>query len=178
VALIILGIDGGLAALGFAVVDVGRSEVLASGVLKTAKETVKRKLHVGSDDARRIDQLSDGIVALYRTWAPELLAYELPSGAKSARAAHALGIAHALVRVSARRADVRMPIVEVTVGDARKACCPGVGRVSEEDAHAALADMFTLVLSRYQTHELDAIAVAVAASRSEVAAALSQRGAA
>lgn len=177
--MIVVGIDGGLAELGYAVLDVGNeARVLRTGVYSTKKkETKKRKLHVGSDDARRIDALAAQLVALLSASAPALVAYELPSAAKGARAGHALGIAHALVRLSTRLHSATTPLVEVTVGDARGACCPGIARPKEHEAHAALADRFGLSLDATSAHELDAIAVALASLGTPVADALRSRNA-
>jgi Holliday junction resolvasome RuvABC endonuclease subunit len=159
---IAIGIDGGLAELGFAVFDASAGQVLRTGVYSTKKETKKRKLHVGSDDARRIDLLAGHLGALFAEWSPSLVGYELPAAAKGARAGHALGIAHALVRLSARLYSATVPLVEVTVGDARRACCPRLGRVAEHEAHAALVARFDLAPT-LEAHELDALAVAIAA---------------
>lgn len=175
----IVGIDGGLAALGIASVEFdtgGAFQKAYTRLFETKKETKKRKLHVGSDDARRIDALSESVLRFLRATGPDIVAYELPAAAKGARAGHALGIAHALVRCTVRQWSQETPIVEVTVGDARKAVCPDPKRPTEEEVHAVLRHAVRgwdgWAGRDVSTHELDAVAVAYAAFRTSIAAAV------
>lgn len=163
----ILGIDIGLAAMGWALVDVDTGAVTA-GVWTTKKETKKRQLHVGSDDARRIDDL---IHALWRIASEcDVAAYELPAGQKGARAAHALGIAHGLTR-GVLRTRPGLPVVEVTAYDAKRALAGGTNASKDamiERARALWPGIDGLAKG-VQEHAADAIAVALAASHTEVA---------
>jgi len=162
----ILGIDGGLAALGWScVIEDRKHRVLpiAHGLIETAKETKKRKLHVGSDDARRIEVILrelDRAVSRCPV-KPNLIAYELPAAAKGARAGHTLGVAHGLIRTWGYLSEY--PMVEVTVLDARRAATEiEHGRVTEEDTNAALVRRWPR-LKKVSQHERDAVAVALAA---------------
>jgi Holliday junction resolvasome RuvABC endonuclease subunit len=186
---IVLGLDTGLANLGWALVDIGPMpivngvtvEVIDAGVWTTAKETKKRQLHVGSDDARRIDYLADRI---FETVAPpsaalepRLVVYELPAAAKGARAAHALGIGHALIR-TALRAHTVTPVVEVTARDVKLALAG--------DAHASKEAMIAAARVRWPgidelrngdlEHAADAIGVAITGAGTQVGRAVLARG--
>lgn len=167
--------DPGFAGLGWAVLDVRRDRVerVESGVLSTKKESKKRKLHVGSDDARRIDLLARELRALVSTFAPALVAYELPAASKGARAGHALGIAHATVRLCARHLDDARPIVEVTVLDARRAALGrATGKTPESEVHDVLRRRFFADEPKPEAHELDAVAVGLAALETEIVKAM------
>lgn len=173
----LLALDPGFANLGWAVLTVGPDgvDVVARGLIETAKENRKRQLHSGSDDGRRIDELAGQLAvvrvqhAVSRTF--DLGAYELPSAAKGARAAHALGLAHAISRMSLRR--LCSSVVEVTVADARRVAA-GVPKAKEAAAHDAIKARWPH-LTQASTHELDAVAVGLAALETPVGMALSAR---
>lgn len=176
----ILGIDIGLAAMGWALVDVGHGGEICgvtAGVWTTKKETRKRQLHVGSDDARRIDDL---IHALWRTASEcdvALAAYELPAGQKGARAGHALGIAHGLTR-GVLRTRPGLPVVEVTAYDVKRALAGGTNASKDTMIKRArvLWPGIDGLVKGVQEHAADAIGVAIAAARTDVArAAMVQR---
>jgi Holliday junction resolvasome RuvABC endonuclease subunit len=175
----LVAVDGGLAELGLAALDLDGMRVRGTRLLSTKRETKKRKLHVGSDDARRIDALLEGLDRFVEEHGcdPVAIAYELPSAAKGARAGHALGIAHGMVRAWGRVLVAQLgrsiPLIEVTVGDARLAAVgrPS-GKATETEAHAALTRRFTNVTGVLSVHELDAIAVGLAAIETPVGRAL------
>jgi Holliday junction resolvasome RuvABC endonuclease subunit len=166
----IIGIDIGLASMGWAVGEVHSGTMIVSqcGVWRTAKETKRRQLHVGSDDARRIDLLADHLRALMEEPAACVLGYELPAAAKGARAAHALGIAHGLVRASVR--GTHLVAVEVTARDV-KAALAGTPNASKEEMIAAAGELCGAVYElpkSIQEHAADAVGVVLATFRSAV----------
>lgn len=187
--MLILGIDTGFAALGWAQIEVssisttkGLSvfEVVGAGVLTTTKEAKKRQLHIGSDDARRLEQLGAELLELIasETREPHLIAYELPAAAKGARAAHALGLAHGLIR-GLHVAHSTVPMVEVTARDVKSAL---VGRTSATKDHmieaASRLRVEILDLPKtVQEHAADAVGVAIAAMYTQVAIALRSKAA-
>lgn len=175
----ILGIDIGLAAMGWALVefDAGGRVLtnVRAGVWTTKKETKKRQLHVGSDDARRLDDL----IALLSAEAAncDVAAYELPAAAKGARAGHALGLAHGVVR-GVLRSRAGLPVVEVTAFDVKR------GLTNDRNASKELMIECASILwpqvrylgKKVQEHAADAIGVAMYAETTDVARA--RRGAA
>lgn len=171
----ILGIDIGLAAMGWALVDVGPAGGEAinvfgvrAGVWTTKKETKKRQLHVGSDDARRLDDL---IVVLWRTALEcDVAAYELPGGQKGARAAHALGLAHGLTR-GVLRTRAGLPLVEVTAYDAKRALAGGPNASKDAMIKRArgLWPQIDDLPKTVREHAADAIGVVLAAAETDVA---------
>lgn len=167
----ILGIDIGLAAMGWALVEFDSTGLayanVRAGVWTTKKETKKRQLHVGSDDARRLDELT----VLLRCVVPEcdVAAYELPGGQKGARAAHALGLAHGLVR-GVLRTRAGLPVVEVTAFDVKRALADGSN--ASKDTMIKRARVLWPAIDQLgktvREHAADAIGVTLAAARTEV----------
>jgi Holliday junction resolvasome RuvABC endonuclease subunit len=168
---VLLGIDAGFAELGWAVLRDGILE--ATGRIRTAKGNRKRGLHSGSDDARRIDEVRRALLVVLDTWAPDAVGYELPSGSQRARQAQSLGFAHAIVRCIVRDWDDTMPLLEVTVLDARRSVC-GSAKPTEATTHDILRGRWGGLAGR-SPHELDAVAVAVCASGSDVVRMLARR---
>lgn len=179
--MIVLGLDTGFAALGWALVDVrlGRVPlVIGVGVWTTEREAKKRQLHVGSDDARRIDFLADRLLESLTPndvgRQPALVAYELPGGAaRGYRAAHSLGLAHALVRTALRAHSV-YPVVEVTAHDVkrrltgdRSAKKPDMIRAAEE-----LGASFRGIRADEHEHAADAVGVALTGAETQIGRAL------
>jgi Holliday junction resolvasome RuvABC endonuclease subunit len=165
---VLLGIDAGFAELGWAVLRDGILEV--TGRIRTTKGTRKRGLHSGSDDARRIDEVRRALLVVLDTWCPHVVAYEIPSGSQSARQGQALGFAHAIVRCTVGDSA---PLLEVTVLDARRAVC-GSAKPTEATTHDILRGRWGGLAGR-SPHELDAVAVAVCASGSDVVRMLARR---
>lgn len=185
----VLGIDGGLASMGWAILecsfDYEASEVAfavhSAGVWTTQREAKMRQLHVGSDDGRRLDALAD---ELFRKIAPmddegpdiDLFGYELPAGARGARAAHALGMAHGLVR-GVLRGQSSIAVVEVTARDAKAALTRRPVATKEEMIERATAAWRALrkLPKGQQEHAADAIGVALAASRTQAGRSIVRR---
>lgn len=167
----ILGIDIGLAAMGWALVEFDSTGLplcnVRAGVWTTKKETKKRQLHVGSDDARRLDELAAFLQRV--SLECDVAAYELPGGQKGARAAHALGLAHGLVR-GVLRTRAGLPVVEVTAYDAKRALASGSN--ASKDAMIRHARVFWPEIDQLaktvREHAADAIGVTLAAARTEV----------
>lgn len=184
----ILGIDVGIAAMGYAIGAVWMHglEIVDAGVWTTKREAKRRQLHVGSDDARRIDELADHLFDLL---VPDedsahgdlsLVAYELPGGAaRGFRAAHALGMAHGLVR-GVLRAQSHLPVVEVTARDV-KAFVTGSPTASKDamiDAASRYWPGIAALPSGQREHAADAIGVVRAAITTQVGRAALERRAA
>jgi Holliday junction resolvasome RuvABC endonuclease subunit len=55
VSAVILGIDGGLASLGWAAVSVTGSCIVGMGVIHTSKTDKKRRVLASDDNVRRVD---------------------------------------------------------------------------------------------------------------------------
>jgi Holliday junction resolvasome RuvABC endonuclease subunit len=172
----ILGIDIGLAAMGWALVDAGPGGqvfgVVRAGVWTTKKEAKRRQLHVGSDDARRLDDLIRQLTEVAAVC--EIAGYELPAGQKGARAAHALGLAHGVVR-GVLRGRRGLAVVEVTARDAKSA----LGRVptASKDVMIAHAGILWPQIDKLgktvQEHAADAIGVCLAVAATDVGRAIS-----
>lgn len=150
----IMAVDLGFAACGVVVLDADL-ELLENRLISTKRETKRLMLHQSSDDARRIDVLVDELVGVVIRHAPDVLAYELPSGSRGASQARALGYAHGLIRAVGRG----LSMVEITVLDSRRLVTGArTGRVPEEDAHAiVLARWPQLTLA--SVHERDAAVI-------------------
>lgn len=119
----ILGLDPALCATGWAVGELaGSLELLEVGAIRTAPSPKKRGLLKAHDDARRIDELARGVLDLVARHRPKLLVVELPhGGAKSSRAARALGIATGLAATLA--AACRLPVEWVQPDELKRQLC-------------------------------------------------------
>lgn len=185
----ILAIDPGFAALGWAVLELlpgGAVGIEDAGVLVTERETRRRQLHAGSDDARRLDLLSEALQGLVQNWRPLVAVYELPAAAKGGRANHALGLAHGVVRGTLRATDPTLALVEVTAYDAKVAATGGksAGKAQvNAGVTARIAGAAGLIAARVprvplREHAFDACAIGLAALSTATVQALVRRGAA
>ena len=155
----IMAVDLGFAACGVVVLD-GDLELLENRLVATKRETKRLMLHQSSDDARRIDVLVDELRGVVRRHAPDVIAYELPSGSRGATQARALGYAHGMIRAVGHG----LTMIEITVLDSRRAVVGArAGRVPEEVAHAVVIERWPQ-LALASVHERDAAVIGLSAT--------------
>jgi Holliday junction resolvasome RuvABC endonuclease subunit len=182
---IVLGVDPGFAALGWALVRLEASgeEILQLGVIRTAKST--RKLHVlaSSDDHRRGGELTQALAPLVRgvtAICAEAVSHP-PHSSAAYKVGRSWGVLDCLaslgcvpvVQVSPQQVKKRLGAAGLVTGG-RRADYAGQN-ASKAAVHAALARRFAELPQRLaglpkglQEHALDALAVVVAALDSEV----------
>lgn len=131
--MIVIGIDPSLRNTGIAVVDVaGDSErIIATSVLQTK---ARKGVLVGTDDARCVCEIADGLNAAIAAHDPVAIVVEAPVGAKAARAARALGLAIATVITATRLRG--LPLIQVQPIDVKLAT---VGRKKADKDDVILA---------------------------------------
>lgn len=91
--MIVMGIDTGLANLGWCVVRLEDERIKGAGVIRT-KPSGKLPKH--RDDARRIEELCRPLRSICEVYKPDLMLIEAPAGSKSSRAALGLGYGYAV----------------------------------------------------------------------------------
>ena len=160
----ILALDPGLAACGWAIVTPSSGAVKGLGCLVTE---IDRGLRRSTDRARRAGELCRALGALISTWGVSSLALESPllHGNPNAAAAQVL-IWGAAVTLAVER---RLPLVEVVAKGWQRAILPGKGKVPYEQVKARLAsyvpaELLGNVPAGVQTHALDAVGVGVYAA--------------
>lgn len=138
---VVLGLDVGLAALGWAVVDLSADgeRVVDLGTVTTAKSSKRRGVRVADDDVRRCRELAAFLLGVIDRHDVVAIAAELPHGSKGARAAAALGMAKAIL---ASVAEARgLPIAACSPVELKQATA-GSGSASKADVQAALVARF------------------------------------
>lgn len=169
----VLGVDPGLRATGWAVIRLGSSveELVEAGVWTSLDQTQRKNLTRARDDARVLKDLWLTLRTVAGRWHPSLVAYEAPSGSRSARATQAMGMAYALASILAVELDApSRPCagLDVLASDAKVAAA-GSGNASKtavaEGVRAWLGAetwcrLLADVLVSRREHAYDAAAVA------------------
>lgn len=137
----VLALDIGFAALGWAVVDPNKPPVVrAAGVLRTKPSAKRRGIRVADSDCERCAELARGISMLLAQWTISGVIVEVPhGGAKSARAARAMGLATGVV--ASVLAVKRVPVEWVTPAMVKRATT-GELCASKEDVQAGVLHAF------------------------------------
>lgn len=171
----ILGIDPGLRATGWAVLELGHTpRLVAAGVVTTKPAGKKRGLYQADDDARSLEALACGLEGPLRRWRPVCVATEVPAGGKGSRAVRAMAMAHS-VAVLVTRAETGTLPLSVQIADGKAAAtghagaskgdvADGVRRILGDEA---VAEHVAAIPERKREHALDAMAVALAGLESD-----------
>lgn len=172
----VLGIDGGLANMGWAVVrlDPVGETVLAMGVIRTEKSDRKRKVLASDDTDRRAAEIANQLVQLRNEYLFRAVCSESMSFPRSSSVAAKLGVARGVVAAFA--AAYRLPMVAESPQGIKKAVA-GQKNASKEQVGGALWGRYgtrTLcalldgVPESHQEHPYDALAAIVACLSSDV----------
>lgn len=186
----VLGQDPAFTHYGLAMVDVDPVDLSLHPVwidLVVTKKSTNKKVRVASDKLERARQLTQRVRAVESE--ASITAAEIPTGAQSANAANALGIALGIV------AGHSVPLIEVTAAEVKKAAT-GYSDASKGDMVAWAYERWPDLqwktsnkgakdmppgLSANNEHMADALATVLAATKTEnfksVAAVLSRAAA-
>jgi crossover junction endodeoxyribonuclease RuvC len=147
----VLGIDPGLAATGYCVLegDSRAAATLASGVIRTRSSRPR---------AERLRAIYEGVCALLEEYRPGELAIEQQFVAANVRSAFAIGEARAAAMVAAALAGV--PVIEYPPATI-KAAVTGHGGASKEQVQAMVALQLGLRELPEPLDAADALAVAL-----------------
>lgn len=169
-----LGIDGGLAHTGFAVLD--GADVVEAGVWRTARETRKKDLRAASDSLRRMRAQVAALRALLGRH-PRLIVAGVEELTHLRNASAAVKYALAWGAMVTTLEASGLLVVAVPGSDVKAAF--GLERTASKAAmiaHAKRAYAITWPKNRgSHEHLADAIAVALAARATDVAAAVASR---
>lgn len=140
----VISMDPGLASYGWAVIELGAvntaDRVVAVGVIRTKKTAARHGLLVAHDDVRRCEHIIDELLELVKKHKPAVLCAELPSGAQSARAAAALGMAKAIV--AAIKTITGLPLLACSPAELKQAVC-GAKTASKVDVQEGLMKLYS-----------------------------------
>jgi crossover junction endodeoxyribonuclease RuvC len=156
--MIVLGIDPGLAATGYAVLDAqnGRLRLLDSGC---AKSTNRRPLEV------RVRAIYDGLSEVLARWRPGLAVLEgLYSEYEFPRTAILMGHVRGVICLAADQNGAR--VLEVSPAEVKHALT-GSGRASKEQIQRAVTRMLSLKEPPESEHACDALALAIVGAARE-----------
>jgi Holliday junction resolvasome RuvABC endonuclease subunit len=160
---IAIAIDPSYTNTGYVVFDTGRKSLKETGNIRTKAEAKKRGIYVADDQARRITDITDGMVALIEKYRPSVFYIETVSGgAKSSKAAVGLAIAKSFTTIIPRIFGI--PVVWISAGDVKKKMT-GDSNASKEAVADAVRKRFPTkkwsTVATVVEHQLDAAAVLI-----------------
>lgn len=117
---IILGVDPSYRAFGVVVYDAEQDKIIECHTFRTKKESTIRKTGVGTDDVRRVTDLTNGYVELLRRLDPILIFSETPTGGAMSQKG-AKGMAYATGVTTIVPLITGHTVVHVTARDSKKA---------------------------------------------------------
>ena len=149
----VLGIDPGLVATGYAIVDLGPSagrEALAeAGVIRPD----------GRDLADRLRQIHRSIAEVLAEWRPEVMVIE-DVYSKYRHPRTAILMAHARGVICLAAGDSALPLVHYAASEVRRALT-GNGRASSRQVREMVCRRLTISPERGNDHIFDALALAL-----------------
>jgi crossover junction endodeoxyribonuclease RuvC len=150
-AVIVLGIDPGLANTGYGVVARrgGRLVALDGGVIET---------RAGVPQERRLTEIHDALEALVDEHAPDAMALEELYFGQNVRTAFAVGQARGVAMLAAGRHGV--PCASYTPQQVKGAVC-GSGRAQKDQVARMVKTLLGLAEEPRPDHAADALAVAI-----------------
>jgi len=155
---IVLGVDPGLAATGYAVLEAGdgRPRMRECGCARTKS---RHPLEA------RLQAIHDELAQVISRWRPELAVLEgLYAEYKFPRTVILMGHARGVVCLAANQAGAR--VLEVAPAEVKSALT-GSGRASKEQIRRAVTRMLSLQSAPESEHECDALALALVGAARE-----------
>lgn len=163
--MIVLGIDGGFASLGLALVELHpTAEVLRDAwVVRTEKSAAKLGVRSADDTARRAREIAHHVGLAIVTHQPVAIAVESPSWPRNAGVAAKMGVAFGVLFALAERHQ--LPLVMASPQAVKQALC-GSKTASKDEVIAEVERRFPNITWPSQTksweHAADAVGVVVA----------------
>lgn len=175
----LLAIDGSLTATGMVVLELGpgTERLLAEEFVKTEPDGKSRHVYQADQDGVRVDAVVDGLLALLRQHAPDVVAIEAPAGSQHANAAKALALVYGALRGALRAVGITPVMVQAHHA---KSAATGSKSASKLEVEAAMARRFGLSTTGSKPRKeaiADAAAVACAAMSEPTVQALRRRDA-
>lgn len=170
---IVWGVDCAFRSVGVAVVELGMPDVVIHVETKLTEATkLKGRVLVADDDARCVREIATWLEEMANAYPPTVICAELPSGAKGAKAHHALGIAKGILCTFAVMWD-GLPMAVCTPRELKKAVTGDAG-ASKEVVRDALAAAYAAKPVRFHAtkkrweHEADALGAFHACRTSDI----------
>jgi crossover junction endodeoxyribonuclease RuvC len=137
---VVLGVDTGFAACGYSRIELGldSEEVLAFGVIRTAKSPNKRGFKAADDNIRRGREIAQMLIPVGQ--GVDVLCVEAPSLPRNASTSFKLGICYGILCCLLE--VLAVPVVMVSPQELKKGVC-GNPKASKEDIAAALDQRFS-----------------------------------
>lgn len=151
--MILLGIDPGIADMGYGVIEVAPGQpdrCLVYGSLKTVKE---------AGSAKRLVLLEQGIMQLLDKWQPEAVAIEKLFFSKNVRTAMQVAEARGVIRATLEKAGLR--VAEFSPQEVKLAVC-GQGNADKVQVQGMVTRLLKLVSPPKPDDAADALALAMA----------------
>jgi len=138
----VVGIDPGFSALGYAALKITSSEMYVdrAGVITTKPSERKRKVRKSDDNVRRILELAAEIERAAFSHNVVAVCSESMSWPRSSSACAKLGMAWGIVGTYAHQH--RLPVLQVTPMELKRAACNGNGKASKDEVIAAMVALF------------------------------------
>jgi len=146
----ILGIDPGLAKVGFAVLE--NKKIINCGILKTNKKT---------PFSQRLQQISQDLEKIINKFKPQKAGIEKLFFVKNIT--NGISVAHARGVILKTLTDYQIPIYEISPKDAKIAVC-GFGNASKNQIQKSIQLIFNLPQKPIFYDSADAIAIAFSIS--------------
>lgn len=149
--MIILGIDPGIARVGFAILESKKSEIkaLSYGLISTDKDTPK---------AQRLNQIYEDTKEIIDKWQPDVVVLETLIFAKNTKTAMTVSEARGVLLLVAEQ--MGKTILEITPLEVKKLVC-GYGRASKSQVQSAVKMLLALPEIPTPDDVADALAIAL-----------------
>lgn len=148
--MIILGIDPGVARIGWAILQVSKKQIqpLAYGLITTDKNTIKEK---------RLSILYSSMTVLIKKYSPDVMSVEDLFFANNAKTAIAVGEARGVILLSAAQKNI--PVVSYTPLTVKRTIT-GNGQADKKQVEKMILQLFHLPEGPNVDDTIDAIAIA------------------
>jgi crossover junction endodeoxyribonuclease RuvC len=175
--IVVMGVDPGLAHLGYALVELNSSthSVIREGgkpligLIETSMSDKKRGVKVSDDNTRRAREVYAPLLRVIQKNQVKVICAEAMSFPRSSSASHKMGISWGII--VALSCQFALPITQATPTEIKKAVC-GSGKASKQDVQDALSTRYDIPLTMFtktqREHPFDALGAVEACLDSEV----------
>lgn len=176
-SIVVMGVDPGLANLGYALVELSTSKI---GVLRVEDKPIlgfigtelsdkKRGVRVSDDNTRRARELYEPLASLIKAHDVKVICAEAMSYPRSSSASHKMGISWGII--VGLSCQFTLPITQASPTEIKKMVC-GNGSASKEDIQKTLATQHDLDLDLFaktkREHPFDALGAVHASLDTEI----------
>jgi len=154
----ILTNDPSMTAWGWAVVNTDE-EIISSGCIKTRPEYKKKRIRKGDDTVRRVSEIVQELLKIFRKYEIRLIVSELPHGSQNAQAAIMIGVVTGIMQTLSTTHNI--PIEWFSEQDAKKSIFSKKS-VTKKETIKAIDGMYDVIWTgtKYKDEAIaDALAV-------------------